>query len=373
MPHLCSAAIALILFVPPAQISAQAITDPASIIQAQEKQSVETAEQWLASKEPRIRAWGAYLALRDQRRELLPRLFELAQSSASQQAADRRAMLSILDAIIQMNGQMSVEEAEKLYPSYPVQSLIFLSKAQGSNAADALLRVFQGESRYSAAWLAAGNLLIAMQPKPAGFASAVLKDFTVAATITVLNPGDKPKPTGTAGSCLGGVPSSVSGWPSVGNYYPATNYSTYGQPRILLAAGTDPAYYVRIVGPPDEFVSWGESECYFRPNRSLIREHFLAGLAGESPSDPSVRSRLETTITWHDDSQYLRDLRAFVDKQQSLYDAVAQRLVNSGWLTAAERSVVRPKLSISILDDRAAKLSSLPTFEQAGVEVKSVR
>jgi hypothetical protein len=59
---------------------AQMQTDPAAIIHSQENQSARLAAVWLGSSDVRVRAWGAYLALRDQRRELLPQLIGFAQA-----------------------------------------------------------------------------------------------------------------------------------------------------------------------------------------------------------------------------------------------------------------------------------------------------
>jgi hypothetical protein len=60
--------------------SAQVETDPAAIVRSQERQSAERAADWLGSPDARVRAWGAYLALRDGRRKLLPQLIGLAEA-----------------------------------------------------------------------------------------------------------------------------------------------------------------------------------------------------------------------------------------------------------------------------------------------------
>jgi hypothetical protein len=58
---------------------AQTPADPAAIVQSQENRSAELAVAWLGSSDARVRAWGAYLAQRDHRRELLPGLIGSAE------------------------------------------------------------------------------------------------------------------------------------------------------------------------------------------------------------------------------------------------------------------------------------------------------
>ncbi len=94
-------------------VRAQTPVDPEVIVKSQENQSAGLAAAWLGSSDPRVRAWGAYLALRDRRRELLPQLVGLTEtylvtggSPASPTEYDERAaMLGVLDAIVQIDGR----------------------------------------------------------------------------------------------------------------------------------------------------------------------------------------------------------------------------------------------------------------------------
>jgi hypothetical protein len=51
--------------------------DPSRMVQTQQDESRRLAPLWLASEDPRTRAWGAFLAARDEQATLLPRLQEV--------------------------------------------------------------------------------------------------------------------------------------------------------------------------------------------------------------------------------------------------------------------------------------------------------
>ncbi len=89
--------------------NAQTSVDPATIVKSQENQSSKLAADWLGNDDARIRAWGAYLTLRDGRLEFLPQLIKLAElyrvkdnSLNSAEKDNHDAMLVVMDAIVQM-------------------------------------------------------------------------------------------------------------------------------------------------------------------------------------------------------------------------------------------------------------------------------
>jgi hypothetical protein len=289
-------------------IRSQTQADPAAIIQSQEKQSVGLAAEWLSSTDPRVRAWGAYLALRDRQLNLLSQLIRLVDvypvmgsPLTSSEQDEHDAMLAALDAIIQMQGGLPTDIAAKLYPEFPAQTLISLSRG-GPEAASSLLNIFRTESKLSGACLAAGNSLMVWTPP--GFAAAVLASLTVHAQINVVNEnGGGGLGTGSGGDCASGTPPVKTGWPPIGNYY-LRNTSGGATGDVLLQGGTDPAFYIRTVDAAYLSRNDDESPCsrMFELDRDMVREHFLARLVPVSAGMSSVRSGVEQTITWHDDA-----------------------------------------------------------------------
>jgi hypothetical protein len=360
-------------------VRAQTQDDPAVIVQSQEKHSVELAAEWLGSNEARVRAWGTYLALRDKQVNLLPQLIGLVKAypvtgswHSSSERDEHDAMLAVLDAIIQMRGGLSTEVAAKLYPEFPAQALIFLSH-DGPEAANSLLEIFRTENKLSGAWLAAGNLLIVWNSSD--FAAAVLAGLTVHAHITVVSENSGAgSAVGSGGDCAAsGAPPVRTGWPPVGSYF-VRNTTSVVTGDVLLQDGTDPAFYVRTVDSAYLDRSDDESACskMFELNRDTVREHFLAKLASEPSGNPTVRSDVEQTVTWHDEGTYQTSLRAFIAQQQKLFDALGKKLMNSGLISAEERESARPSLEVRISDYRKNSPSTLPVLQAPGENVKLI-
>jgi hypothetical protein len=363
------------------QVRAQGQIDPAAIVQSQENQTAGLAAAWLGSDDARTRAWGAYLALRDQRRELLPQLTGLVKtypprggSQNSIRSDNRIAMMSVLDAVIQMDGRISPEDAARLHPEFPVQSIILLSL--GDSSADGfLLDIFRnftfiGNGRWKNTWQAAGNLLMSRKPSD-GFAAVVFDGLAVHLSVFVQSPGSVVTPFKVVHGlaplvCMGDLLSHRAGWPPVGNYYTDRR-------GVLIASGADPSFYIRSVGdadPGDLRPGIGELPCDpFGDDWDTKRENILADLVGEQPGKSSVRASVGTTIIFQNDSQYLRDLQVFVRQQQGLLEQLRGKLTAQGLLSTAESAAAQPFLELSIFDNRSTKPSMLPILQNAGRNV----
>lgn len=190
----------------------------------------------------------------------------------------------------------------------------------------------------------------------------------VDARVRVIDEGSSPAALGAGigGSCAsGGGPSPRPGWPQVGNYF----FADYGQ--TFLAGGPDPSFYARRVSGPDSI--GGEFVCGFMRAPDVLREHFLASLAGDDPEDPTVRSSMQTTIMWQNDQQYLRELRTLVDQQQSQFEKLGKKLMDAGVISAEERASLRPSLQVRISDERSNKPSTLPVVQNTESNVKIMK
>jgi hypothetical protein len=361
----------------------QAQGDPDAIVRSQEIQSAGLAASWLNSSDARVRAWGAYLALRDRRRELLPQLAGLmdayldrAVTRVAIERDDHDAMLGVLDAIIQMDKVEGVQESSglsaippgkgaKLYPEFPAQAVILLARG-GHASSRFLLDIFKQETGPTSAWLAAGNLLAHW--RESGFAGEILRNFTIDVRIRIIDDGSgAAPPMGIGGSCAGSLPSSRPGWPLVGNYFLGRGGGIY------LAGYTERSSYTRTVGPADDNSQNVQSYCtFFFGDRNVMKAHLLTDLVFEPP-DSSVRSLVTGTITWQNSEQYLRDFRAFLRQQQDVLDGLIQRLRNAGLVNVEGSAGLRPTLQVTISDARTSGRSTLPVVSNIDSNVKIVR
>ncbi|HYG98328.1 MAG TPA: hypothetical protein VD837_04295 [Terriglobales bacterium] len=194
--------------------------DPVRLLRDDGQRRAQWANEWLRSGDPRQVAWGAWLARQDRRTELIPLLLQQVREYQPTQlpppaALDHHdALLVVLDALIELNATVPVEDARKLYSQFPAQSLILLVRSREDNQS-ALLEILQN-AKANWNWLAAGNVLA--QKRTPGFAALLLSRFTQHITVTVIDE--------RLGGLLGGLISECAplhrapkqGWPPVGLY-----------------------------------------------------------------------------------------------------------------------------------------------------------
>jgi hypothetical protein len=330
--------------------------DPATVMKTLDRQLAPLGITWLHSADPRTQAWGAYTALRYHLTEAIPDLLAmLANYPSPQTNRDQHdAMLQVLDALIQFRAQVQVTDAQRIYPEFPVQSLILLARSQ-EDATPALLAIFKDEPRWPAAWLAAGALL--MKNHAEGFAAAVIEGMTVHAELTVTEPHVGYGRGGSATCCGGSAPQPKAGWPPAGIYSFAGCGDRAEPGSMVLAVGADPAYYNRLVN--DSYAMDG-APCACNPDKDLVRQHYLTALLSDSPENPPVRAHVSHTIMWQGMDAYRRELAAFITQQQHVLAELMHRLGEHGLLSNDQAQSLRPKLEIRIWDQRALQSPPLP-------------
>ncbi|HUE00196.1 MAG TPA: hypothetical protein VMR62_11540 [Bryobacteraceae bacterium] len=338
--------------------------DPAVVIDRLEKQLAPFASAWLNSADPRVEAWGAYQVLRDQRTDAIPVLLSLLAAypvipqEASQLEVDRHdAMLGVLDALIQFDAPVPAGDSQRIYPEFPVQSLILLARSQ-EDTTDALLDIFRNEQRWQVAWLAAGNLLAAR--RAGGFAATVIEGMTVHVQVIVTEPLTGVGFGGGSSCCMGGSTNPKAGWPPLGVY----SFGGCGEHAqagaTLLAGGADPAYYDRQVSAI--YRAGGISGCCHL-DQDLVREHYLTALLPASAGEPVLRAHVSHSIVWRGVEAYRRAMAEVVADQQHVFEEATRRLGERALLSGDERTL-RPALQIFVLDQRASRQSPLPVLDE---------
>jgi hypothetical protein len=348
-----------------AALAQQAAPDPAAVMDSLDKQMGPLASAWLHSADPRIEAWGAYMVLRDRRTEAIPDLlakvagFPVVEEAATQADVDQHdAMLGVLDALIQFGAQAPAGDALRIYPEFPVQSLILLSHSQ-EDTASALLAIFNTERRWPAAWLGAGALLLERHAE--GFAAAVVEGMTVHAQVMVTEPGIGSGGGGSSQCCGAGLPFEPrAGWPPLGVYAFAGCGDRLQPGAAVMAGGTDPAYYNRHVTASYQLAALPGCGC--NPDQDLVRQHYLTTLLFDSAEQPPVRAHVSHTIVWQGQDAYQSELAAFIGDQQHVFAELARRLGERSLLSEAEAKTLRPKLQIRIWDQRGSQQPALPAF-----------
>ncbi len=284
----------------------------------------------------------------------------VVEALATQADVDRHdAMLGVLDALIQFGAQVPSGDAQRIYPEFPVQSLILLSRSQ-EETSPALLTIFTSERRWPAAWLAAGALLL--ERRAEGFAAAVVDGMTVHAQVLVTEPGTG-YGSGRSGPCCGAglPPKEKAGWPPLGVYAFGGCGDRVQPGAMVLAGGTDPAYYHRQVNASyySDVLSCG---CI--PDQDLVRQHYLTTLLSDSPEQPPVHAHVSHTIVWQSPDDYQSELAAFIGAQHHIFAELARRLGERNLVSDAEAKSIHPRLQIRVWDQRSSREPALPAITE---------
>ena len=244
MPRLRATLVFLTMACAFAQNGKQTPPDPAAIVHEAHEHEQQLAKQWLASGDPRTVAWGASLASRDLHGALLPDLLNVLrahtvtpQPASLAEVDEHNAMLAVLDAILEIHGDVSGADAVKLYPEFPAQALILLSRSQDDINAP-LLEIFNSSNDRTEYTLTAGNLLASRRAP--GFAATVLNRITIHSLVSVFNEGSGGGFGGGSLCCgVGGSMPDKAGWPAVGTYGVGV-CDNPGQGSVLFASGSPP-------------------------------------------------------------------------------------------------------------------------------------
>jgi hypothetical protein len=332
---------------------------PDSVVRSQQEQTSALASQWIRDADPKRQAWGAYLIGRDRRTELLPLLLDcVAQHRdfgppiSAQDFEQTAAMSVVLDTLIQLDARVPGRHAMDVFPRFPAQALILLSYSAVENRE--ILLSLMDQAKSDEVWLGAGNLL---STGAAGFAARLMNEITVHAEVTVVNGERRPVAggVGSGGSIGCGGPSRPPlDWPEAGQYaltlVPERSES-------LLAWGTRPVYYRRVLGRAD-YHPWQEPQG--SSNRDPYRLEYLARFIDKTPASLPFALHPRITIVWSGAEAYRGEVEAFLQQQRILFHILASDLRMRQWMTPDEEQAVRLRIVVEVSDFRSNPSGPLP-------------
>ncbi len=231
---------------------------------------------------PREVAWAAYTIAEDNRVEMIPSLAALIASYQGAPIPDRGSMPpetaaieAVADALIRLQAVLPGDVVMRLYPQFPAQTIILLSRASDNTAP--LLYIFQ-TTQWRDLWLASGNLL-ALHPTPE-FVRSLLNGAVATFTFRVIAPSDQIGYADGGSGCAGDFGMShdpaFADWPKARMYRLDTN----GRSRNIFAPGIHPVGF-STWETTDYRDSWGDGDC--SPARSSDwRTGLLAQLQGKT-------------------------------------------------------------------------------------------
>jgi hypothetical protein len=356
-----------------ASLAAQqpSLSDPVSLLHANAQQRAAWANEWLHSDDARRLAWGAWLAKQDRQTALIPLLnekvaeYQPAEGSRSPTDLDRHdALLAVLDALIGLGAAVPADQARKLYPEFPAQSLILLLRSPGPDG-PALLDIARiAKANWN--WLAAGNELV--KDRTPGFAAFLLSRFTQHLTITVVDGGIGGFSASAGSECGFSLRAPKASWPAVGLYLLSQFPQRLpGVTATYLVGGDTPVYYLRV--EPGNYDNPGDDPgACDDGNRDQYRAQYLGRLMASASPPIKLDAYPYTTIEWKGETDYRQQLLATVEQQSALFRrALAAVEDPARVLGPGETETWKPRIEILVRDDRANKSVLLPAPpEQAG-------
>ena len=329
-----------------------------------------TIENWLLSDDSRLVAWGAHDVLVSRNEALTADLLNLAtewqplmpESGANgsaqlskEQLNKRDAMAAVLDALIQMDVPVPGDTLRTLAPDFPVAVAILLSRMSTEDSEPLALDFYHSPSQHGYGLQYLSAAMLAQHP-PSGFAADLLAGMRVRADIFVVLPESAPfgsGGSGYAGCCLAEKGPSRTNWPQIGQY---SLSKEKGDRSMFLVSGVDPIYATRQESDSYRDPCGGP---YLSPDD---RQGLIAEMLGVSADAIPWKIRLTTTIAFHSDDQFSRDLLQFIGAQEQKYRETAIALGDRGLMTTAEVEQSAPKLEIYTNDMRGEDASPMPTI-----------
>lgn len=324
-----------------------------------------TLKDWLLSGDPRQVAWAAHDALLARDRNLMPDLLALAAGwqpvsrpvsdtsgpteLSPDQTDHRDAMLSVLDALIQMNVPVPADTLRALAPDFGNAVAVLVSRMSAEDSGPLSFEFYRAPTSHDYGLQYVSAALLSLHPL-LGFAADLVSSIKVEAYINVVLPGVKPGGVGIGDGCI--VPEDLhDDWPATGQYT-LTHEKSDG--ALLLVAGIDPIYALRkqsaqYLGDCPT-VTLGPEE-----RRRLVAE--MLNIPSEAIK---WQVRPYITIEFRSLQQFDEDLMAFVEEQQTKYRETIAGLAERDLLTPSERDQCLPELILQLFDQRGPGASPLP-------------
>lgn len=335
-------------------------------ITADAKASHEQIRGWLGSGEPRLVAWGAYFARANADSGATAAMVKLSEEWTAPEGnedetgrAETNAMADVLDALIVGKAKVSVEGIAAVAGSFPNQALILASRLPAAEAAPLLMSWYGEREDKDHKLLARAAAMLLSKAPPPGFAASVVSESEEQMQVTVVSGNYGVGYGGSAmGSCGDGFGvSAPAGWPPLFLYGIEENSSGTHDP-VLVRAGGDTVTYHRI----DESTGWGSCSDP-RPLTAVTRVHLVTQmLGGDEKRIPWAVSR-SVSIQWENDGQFVRALQEAIDQEEAQAHFTVEDLFGRGFLSRDEADSVRPKLAVTVYDEREAGSPALPKVE----------
>jgi len=312
----------------------------------------EMLHQWLHSGDPRLIAWAADFARRTHDTKLIgdmPSFLERSPmppnySGDGSQILLRRALLGVLDTLIQEKAVVPISSIQAIEDAFPTHALILIARLPIAESRPTLTRwTYESTGSSSAATVArvASMLLAKDDPEP-NFVAQVVAASEEELHVHIVATGGGVEGGSMGGGCGDGGHNRYPGWPTVHNYHLAEN-DPDASASLVIDLDHDRITAQRFDennGPP--------SCSSVPPLNPVTRHRLIAHWLGLQDADMSWHALENESIIWTNNADYERKLGTLIESHRQQLRATVETLHQRSLLTNDLAATTAPRLIVTI-------------------------
>jgi hypothetical protein len=318
--------------------------------------------QWFHSGDPRLIAWAADFARGTHDTKIIAEMPAWLEHCPippptygnEPQSAQRRAVIAVLDALIQENVQVPIPTIEAVAPYFPAQAIILIGRLPLAESRATLNDWTYGqEGNWSGRILArvASMMLaqdpISMKPEESSLASRIVAASEEDLQISVRAGDSGQSGDGAGGICGDSLPREISpDWPQIYSYEILENDPQAMNAPVVVDLYGDRIVYERL----DKNAGWGTCSAVQWLN-PVTRHRLIAYWLGVREQDMQWQPVKQVHITWRCKADYEQLLGALVEAEREKLQATVNALCQRGILTESQTVTAAPGLVVTIKCD----------------------
>jgi hypothetical protein len=355
----------LLLFAAAALIAAQepVLSSVAPVITRDTPVNDILLEQWLHSGDPRLVAWAADFAARMHNAKLIAEMtamlphWTIPAGAGEGEAAQRRAVAAILDAVIQENTKeneaLSLPAIRAVAEFFPAQAAILIARMPLSESRSTLDDwIYGATGTWTGRTLArVASMILAKDPGPSrvvsnhnlvGFVASVVADSEEELQIDVASARTVRQSTG-GGTCGDSMGQKLApGWPQVYGYGLVENDPQTSAP-VVVELDDDRIASTRFTE------NGGTETCHgVEWPDAATRHRLIAHWLGVNQKEMSWQPLENFTIVWVSKADYQQKLGEITEAQREKLHGTVLALRQRGLLSEAESNAVAPRLVVTV-------------------------
>jgi hypothetical protein len=301
---------------------------------------VGTLHNWLHSGDPRLIAWAGDIARQRHNAEILSEIPGVLENWSmlpkagkyEEERAQRRAILSLLDSVIQENVEVSLPAIERIADVFPAQAVLLIQRLPvESTKPELMIWTFARDASINTMRARTAAMMLAKDPD-SNFVSRVLGGLVQHVVIHIVSPkNDRGGGMFYGGSCGDSLGTPLeANWPQVYTYdlveNDTGNRASGDGIQPIVELGRHSIVAVRH----KENAGWGE--CSNSQTDARFRHDLIAYWLGINPDEMKWKPYESTTLEWKTKAAYERELGAWLDDDRAKMSGVLQQLRERGLL-----------------------------------------